>query len=566
MQHVWTNRTGGRPIQRVPQLHCSGLRASAVTQMPQLLRPLIDALASEAAREEAAQAIAESVGANRLVLLVQDPEVGVMLPAPGMRKTLAAGPSWRALLLRHPHELELQGRVEVEGHAWHAHARVESGCAFVLLGETACPFPRELLESLPLVAAVLRAQQALEIGRAQAADARDAAARAHQLAAALDSARASAAELNRQLRLEHQRKDEFLAMLAHELRNPLAPVISAIEVLKRIGPQDAVRRDPLLAVMSRQMQQLAHLVDDLLDISRVSRGLIELRREVLSVQGVVAAAVEGCRPLIDSRQHTFRMDRGSGDLFVSGDRVRLIQVFSNLLNNAAKYTDPGGEIVVCVRGGTGQTEVRVRDNGPGIPPEMLHTIFDLFTQVPGSLDRAPGGLGIGLTLVRTLVELHGGHVEARSEGMGCGSEFVVTLPVVAAAPLAPVLLEPSSQESLVTEILIVDDNVDAAETLAEVLRLMGARVSVAHDGAQALALGARDPHPGLVLLDIGLPGMDGYETAREWRKRFGSKARLVALTGYGSAEDRRRTAHAGFDGHLVKPVTVDLIETLLRKA
>lgn len=534
--------------------------------MPQQLRPLIDALASEAAREQAAQALADHVGANRLMLLVQDPELGVMLPAPGMRKTLVAGPSWRALLQRCLDEPQLQGRVELDGREWHAHACVESGCAFVLLCETPCPFPPELLESLPLLAAVLRAQQALGIGTAEAADAREAAARAQQLAAALDAARASAAELNRQLRMEHQRKDEFLAMLAHELRNPMAPVITAIEVLKRGGPRDVDRRDRQLAVMSRQMQQLTHLVDDLLDISRVSRGLIELRREVLSIQEVIAAAVEASRPLIDSRRHMFRVDLLADDLHVSGDRVRLIQVLSNLLNNAAKYTDPGGELVVCVEGAAGQVAVRVRDNGRGIPAEMLKTVFDLFTQVPGSLDRAPGGLGLGLTLVRTLVELHGGSVEARSEGIGRGSEFVVTLPLVAPVRAAPVRLEAPPEERLGTGILVVDDNVDAAETLAEILRLMGVRVSVAHDGAQALALGARDPHPQLVLLDIGLPGMDGYETAREWRKRFGSKARLVALTGYGSADDRRRTAQAGFDGHLVKPVTVDLIETLLRKA
>jgi CheY-like chemotaxis protein len=365
--------------------------------------------------------------------------------------------------------------------------------------------------------------------------------------------------------VEHQRKDEFLAMLAHELRNPLAPLITAIEVLKRIGADDVERRDRQLAVMSRQMRQLAHLVDDLLDVSRVSRGLIELRREVLPIHEIVAAAVEACRPLIDSRRHTLRVERFAGELYVSGDRVRLTQVFSNLLNNAAKYTDPGGQLAVRVDGSVDQVQVQVRDNGPGIPADMLKTIFDLFTQVPGSLDRAPGGLGIGLTLVRTLVELHGGRVEARSEGMGHGSEFVVTLPVVAEPGRAAAAPDSPTESALSTEILVVDDNVDAAESLAEVLRLMGARVTVAHDGAQALARGARQPHPELVLLDIGLPGMDGYETAREWRKRFGSDARLVALTGYGSADDRRRTAHAGFDGHLVKPVTMDLISALLRK-
>lgn len=532
--------------------------------MPQTLRPLIDALAHQAEREEAAQAVADRIGAKGLLVLVEDPELGVMLSAPGMRKTLVGGPSWRKLLQRCLHELEPQGPVELDGQEWYAHAQVQNGCAFVLLWESPCPFPSELLESLPLLAAVLRAQQATEIGTADAADARETAARAHQLAAALDAARASAAELNRQLRMEHRRKDEFLAMLAHELRNPLAPVITAIEVLKRTGPGDLERRDRQLFVMSRQMQQLAHLVDDLLDVSRVSRGLIELRREVLPLQEVIAAAVDASKPLIDSRRHDLRVHPASGNWHVFGDRVRLIQVFSNLLNNAAKYTDPGGELHVRVLGASDQVEVRVCDNGRGIPPEMLKTVFELFTQVPGSLDRAPGGLGIGLTLARTLVELHGGHVEARSKGIGQGSDFVVTLPLVESVGATPVQPDAPPEQRLAAGILIVDDNVDAAETLAEVLRLMGARVSVAHDGAQALELGARTPHPQLVLLDIGLPGMDGYETAREWRKRFGSEAKLVALTGYGSADDRRRTTRAGFDGHLVKPVTVDVIETLLR--
>ena len=534
--------------------------------MPQMLRQLIHALAGEAGREHAAQTLAAFVGAKRLMLFVEDPELRVMLPAPGMRKTLFAGPSWREMLQRCLHEVEPQGTVEVGGDEWHAHARVESGCAFVLLWESPRPFPAELLDGLPLLSAVLRAQQQLAIGTAEAAEAREAAARAQQLAAALDAARASAAELNRQLQMEHQRKDEFLAMLAHELRNPLAPVITAIEVLKRTPPADVDRRDRHLSMMDRQMQQLTHLVDDLLDVSRVSRGLIELRREFLLIPDVIAAAVDATRPLIDSRGHTLQLeDCATGDLHVSGDRVRLIQVFSNLLTNAAKYTDPGGVLRVRVRRASDKVEVSVGDNGAGIPTEMLKTIFEMFTQVPGSLDRAPGGLGIGLTLVRTLVDLHGGQVQARSAGIGRGSEFLVSLPVVEPVPVAPALPKGAPDDRLAACILVVDDNVDAAETLAEVLRMNGARVSVAYDGAQALEYGAEGPHPQLVLLDIGLPGMDGYETAREWRKRFGSKARLVALTGYGSAEDRRRTARAGFDGHLVKPVTVEIIKSLLRE-
>ena len=316
--------------------------------------------------------------------------------------------------------------------------------------------------------------------------------------------------------------------------------------------------------MTRQVYQLGHLVDDLLDISRVSRGLIELRREVLRLADVLATAIESSRPLMASRRHSLHVEAVDPHLCVSGDRVRLAQVFSNLLNNAAKYTEPGGHVhVAAVRDGR-DARITVRDTGAGIPPEMLSRIFDMFTQVPGSLDRAPGGLGIGLTLVRTLLQLHGGSVCAFSEGAGSGSTFAVLLPTVTASPLAlPADRQDSPAGTLDVRVLVVDDNVDAAESLAEILRLLGAGVTVAHDGAQALGLAGAGSTPDVVLLDIGLPGMDGYEAAREWRRRFGDGARLIALTGYGTAEDKRRTAAAGFDGHLVKPVAADEIIEML---
>nr|WP_275403505.1 ATP-binding protein [Ramlibacter algicola] len=399
---------------------------------------------------------------------------------------------------------------------------------------------------------------------AEVAAARDAATRAHQLAAALDATRAAAAELNVQLRVEHQRKDEFLAMLAHELRNPLAPVMTSIEVLRRLKPDNQSARDRHLSIMARQMQQLAHLVDDLLDVSRVSRGLIELRRAAVRLPDVVNDAVEATAPLLASRGHTLTCTVPAQGFYVDGDRVRLVQVFSNLLNNAAKYTEPGGRVEVQLHEAGDRAQVAIRDNGVGIPPEMLTSIFDLFTQVPGSIDRAPGGLGIGLTLARTLVELHGGSIEARSGGVGKGSEFIVTLPLVA----EPVVVSPERGTHLTSElpehVLVVDDNVDAAETLAEVFRMGGARVTVAHDGGQALQIAASGDLPQLVLLDIGLPGMDGFEVAREWRRRFGLSSRIVALTGYGGPEDRHRTSRGGFDAHLVKPVTMESIEATLR--
>lgn len=535
--------------------------------MPQPLRPLIDALALEGGRDLAAQALAAAVGASHLLIFVRDPALNVMLPAPGMPKTLVAGPSWRALLVRLANEADMTADVEVLGGRWAARAVALRGCAFVLLGELRPPdFPAQLHEALPLLTEVLHAQQALRIGVAEAADARQAAMRAHQLAAALDAARASAAELNRQLRIEHQHKDEFLAMLAHELRNPMAPVLTGIDILGRLPPGDVARRDRQLQIMNRQMQQLTHLVDDLLDVSRVSRGLIELRREVLPLDDVLTAATEATRPLVVSRHHAVeRYSRPTG-LHVGGDRVRLVQVFSNLLNNAAKYTEPGGRIDIQVSLEEGVVHVSIRDNGAGIPREMLGDIFEMFRQVPGSLDRAPGGLGIGLTLVRTLVELHGGRVQAQSDGPGRGSEFTVSLPLVESAAARVAQDAPAPRPAVSLHVLVVDDNLDAAESLAEVMRMIGAQVSVAHDGAQALHVAAKGTSPDLVLLDIGLPGMDGYETAREWRRRFGTAARLIALTGYGSEEDRRRSLRSGFDGHLVKPVTLEIIEALLSDA
>jgi CheY-like chemotaxis protein/anti-sigma regulatory factor (Ser/Thr protein kinase) len=250
---------------------------------------------------------------------------------------------------------------------------------------------------------------------------------------------------------------------------------------------------------------------------------------------------------------------------VSGDRVRLTQIFSNLLNNAAKYTEPGGHITVRAQKEGSDVLLSVTDTGAGIPPEMLDSIFDMFIQVPGSLDRAPGGLGIGLTLVRTLVQLHGGSVHADSAGLGRGSIFTVRLPVVD-APATQAASPTQTSTSSNAHILVVDDNVDAADVMAEMLRLMGTEVVVAHDGFQALGLAAGARRFDLVLLDIGLPGMDGYETAREWRRRFGRTSTLVALTGYGSAEDKRRSAQAGFDGHLVKPVSLRDLQALLAEA
>jgi PAS domain S-box-containing protein len=362
-----------------------------------------------------------------------------------------------------------------------------------------------------------------------------------------------------------RRKDEFLAMLAHELRNPLAPIRNAVEVFRLLGPADPDlewARD----MIGRQVQQLTRLVDDLLDVSRITRGKIALRKEPVDLAAVVARAVETSRPLLDARGHELTLDLPREPLRVEADATRLAQVVSNLLNNAARYTEEGGHIRLSVEPGRGEAVVRVRDDGMGIPAELLPQVFELFTQGDRSLARSEGGLGIGLTLVKRLVELHGGRVEARSAGPGRGSEFIVRLRTLAPQPKRDMEdggRGPSEVPPRPRRVLVVDDNEDAAESLALLLRARGHEIRTAHDGPSALSV-AEDFRPEVVFLDIGLPRMDGYEVARRLRVQPGREGLLlVALTGYGQDEDRRRAEEAGFDAHLVKPADLEALQRLL---
>jgi PAS domain S-box-containing protein len=360
------------------------------------------------------------------------------------------------------------------------------------------------------------------------------------------------------------RKDEFLAMLAHELRNPLAPLRSAMQVMRLKGMDDPElewARD----VVERQVQQLTRLVDDLLDVSRFNQGTINLQMEPLDMAVVVARAVEISLPLINAHKHILEVSLPDHAVRVQGDLTRLAQVLSNLLNNAAKYTEECGRIHLTVEPNGGDALLRVRDNGTGIAADILPHIFEMFTQGPTSVSHSEGGLGIGLTLVRKLVEMHGGRVEAHSEGTGHGSEFVVRLPLLrdATAPAAAPTEHQAPRKVPVRSVLVVDNNQDAADSLALLLRLSGQEVRTAYDGPAALDL-ARDRPPDVVLLDIGMPGMDGLEVARRLRQDLGLKeVLLVALTGYGRDEDRRRTQQAGFNAHLVKPVDLHALEPLL---
>jgi two-component system CheB/CheR fusion protein len=366
------------------------------------------------------------------------------------------------------------------------------------------------------------------------------------------------------LREADQRKDEFLAMLGHELRNPLAPIRNASQVLRLLGPQDG-RLAWAQDIIERQLTHLTRLVDDLLDVSRITRGKVLLHPEVVDLEAMVARAVETSRPLLDARRHELTVDLPRGPIRLLGDPTRLAQVLANLLNNAAKYTPEGGQVGIAASVEQDEVVLRVRDDGIGIAPEVLPRIFDLFAQGERAVHRSQGGLGIGLTLVRGLVEMHGGVVEAFSEGMGRGSEFVVRLPLFC-APDPPAGLRAHGGDAgrlAPSRILVVDDNRDSADSVRALLELAGHEVRTAYDGPAALVM-AGEFRPEVVFLDIGLPRMDGYEVARRLRMdpRL-DHVTLIAMTGYGQEEDRRQSREAGFDHHFVKPMDPGVLGSLL---
>ena len=362
-----------------------------------------------------------------------------------------------------------------------------------------------------------------------------------------------------------RRKDEFLAILAHELRNPLAPIRTAVQLLRK---RDLAETQNMRAreVIERQVQHLVCLIDDLLDVSRITRGMITLQRERVLIDAVVARAVETARPLIDARKHELALELPEELLSVEGDPTRLVQIIGNILHNAAKFMEPGGRIVLSVSREDSYAVISVRDFGLGIQADLVSKIFDLFSQVHQKSETAHGGLGIGLALVRRLVEMHGGVVTANSEGLGKGTELVVRLPVIGVQSTVVALPTTDSKrppQVSPRRILVADDNSDAVEALALQLRLAGHEVRSANDGLEALEV-AETFAPQVVLLDLGMPRMDGYEAAREIRRKWwGKSATLVALTGWGGQQDRQKTTDAGFDAHLVKPVTeFDLFQAI----
>lgn len=439
-------------------------------------------------------------------------------------------------------------------HLWASRLDRPAGAIICLVGTDLS----RLEADRALVAQLEEQQLALSASRAEALD----------LMTQALVAREQAAQSARELRESDRRKDAFLATLAHELRNPLAPIRNALEILQAsdlAAPAAIQARE----MMTRQLAHLVRLVDDLLEVSRITHGKIELRKEQVELASVIASAVETVGPLIDEARQRLEVSLPQQPLWLDGDPIRLSQIFGNLLNNAIKYTDAGQEIRIEVSTHNGDVLVSVQDTGAGIPAELLPRVFDMFSQGDPNPSRVQGGLGIGLSLVRKLVELHGGRVEARSAGPGRGSELVVLLPLAHhegdARPTEHPIPAPSVSAGLSKpcRILIVDDNRDAANSLAMLLEIKGAEVEVTYDGASALEALERKPSD-IVILDIGMPGMDGHEVARRIRARPEYRQiSLIAMTGLGEESDRNRSLKAGFDRHLVKPISFDALDAIL---
>jgi signal transduction histidine kinase/CheY-like chemotaxis protein len=384
-------------------------------------------------------------------------------------------------------------------------------------------------------------------------------------AASLGATGLQAARITHEREQASRAKDEFLAMLGHELRNPLAPIVTCLELVKRHGPGSLSRE---FGVIERQVSHLRRLVDDLMDVSRIAQGKVELKKEVLSIRALLLRAVEAVNPSAQKRGHELVVDLPDDAAWVLGDATRLTQVFVNLLTNSVKYTEPNGKIRIWSRVEGESISIGIKDNGAGISDELLPRLFGIFEQGRSTIDRAGGGLGIGLALVKSFVELHGGQVSVITEGAGRGAEFIVRLPLVAPQSDAAATTAPVAALSVATglgiRVLLVDDNADGVEAMATALRHRGFDVSTATHPVQALAA-VEDFRPTIAVLDLGLPGMDGYQLATELQTRLGPEApRLIALSGYGQANDRDRSAAAGFGKHLAKPVDLnELIAILL---
>jgi signal transduction histidine kinase len=531
---------------------------------------LVARLADVAQRDAAARQLARAMGADELLIFLRDPDAKAMLPAPGWRRTLPGGEAWRDLLGRidqpglHRSKVPWPGSPATQPVV----ACSDANLAILAIGGHVDEADARLVGlTIPLLHAALRAQHGLATAAGELQAARSEIRQATALMKALDETRAqldrSLVELATQARsLEEARaktelamrsKDEFMAMLGHELRNPLAPFKTALDLLRMRGIWSQEHD-----VMQRQANHMIRLVEDLLDVSRIAGGKLTLQRVPTEVSSILARALETAAPLIDQRRQRVELQVPDTGLCVNGDPARLAQVFSNLLANAAKYSDIDGRIEVTAVQAGDMARISVTDHGIGIEAGMLEDVFVLFHQQGRGLDRAQGGLGLGLAIVRNLVTLHDGKVEAASAGPGHGSTFTVELPLCDAADLARMA---SAQDTTPVparqglRILLVDDNADARSTLTQALRAYGHHVSPAADALEAMRM-VDDARPDVAVLDIGLPVVDGYELARQLRLRPGKPIPMVAVTGYGQPEDKARARAAGFVAHFVKPVDV----------
>ena len=546
---------------------------------------LFAALSERPGRQRAADALAVHLGASALYAFVPDVDLGALVPAPGFAATLPGGPGWRALLeqARSPGLHRGQVQAAPSGQVVPAVALAYPGLVLVLVGTHGAAVRDELDVLAPLLAGILRAEHAEFAAQGQVRVARNAAEHSSALALALDrtrtdlertlsqlesqahsleEARRSAEEAQRAAEQAARVKDEFLAMLGHELRNPLAPIFTAIQLLRMRGELSREHE-----VIERQVVHVMRLVDDLLDVSRITRGKVRLERQRVELSEVTARAIEMACPLLEERRQRLAMAVPARGLVVHGDPSRLAQVVSNLLTNAARYSPVASQVTVRADRCGATVRLAVEDEGIGIEPAMLKPIFHQFVQGGEAGGRAEGGLGLGLAIVRSLVGLHGGRVWAESEGPGTGSRFVVELPACEETALDEPAGGASGPEAghQSLRVLVVDDNEDAAGLLAQVLEALGYSTRTAPDGPTALEVAAAfDPE--VALLDIGLPVMDGYELAGRLRaSRPGRPLRLIAVTGYGQESDRARSRDAGFEAHLVKPVDLAALRRVMEQ-
>lgn len=537
-------------------------------------------------REDGLKALAAYAQAKEAYLFVKDAEIGIYLPAQGLAQTMRHAAWWHVFFEQCKAGTCVSGLMPSPASGDQVHCSVvveKSGLSIlVLLGvELELSIATQLQALLPLVAAKLAVERVAASAAGHAAAAREANSQARSLNAALDANRrelqkafgllekelAVRREAEKKLRETDRKKDEFLAMLAHELRNPLAPINMAAQLIKL--PSSAPRQiEQASQIITRQVAHMTSLLDDLLDVSRVTRGKIVLAKEPVDVKGVIADAIEQSKSIVQQKQHQLDVHLTGETVYVDGDKTRLVQIIANILVNAAKYTPSQGSLDLRVEATDEEVLIRISDNGIGIDDELMPHLFELFTQAPRSSARSQGGLGIGLALVKSLVELHEGSVSAHSRGLNLGSEFSVRLPRYKHS--LQLSVSNVKNHALVYEgalsILVVDDNVDAANTLAAVMESTGHTVLTGHSGKEAIELATSQGFD-VLFLDIGLPDMDGYELAKKIREIKGCEgAVLVALTGYGQPQDKELASEAGFDVHLTKPADFARLMKILSDA